>query len=75
MEKTLAARELVRTLTQPELEALRNIAAGGSVRDFAKSFAVDITAAAEVMNSMRAKLRVLRDADAVRIALCADISS
>lgn len=73
MDERLNARALVERLTPAEMEALRNLAAGGSVRDLAKSLSADIATAAEIMDSMKLKLGTVKDADAVRVALYAGI--
>lgn len=73
MDKTSYARTLVHSLSAAELEALRNMAAGGSVRDLVKSLSGDIAVAAEIVNSMKLKLGAARDADAVRVAIYAGV--
>lgn len=60
-------------LTPAELKALQNIGTRGSVRDLAGSLSTDIANAAEIMNSMKLKIGAVRDADAVRVAIYADI--
>jgi DNA-binding CsgD family transcriptional regulator len=73
VEETLKAKALVRRLTPAELEALRNIASGGSVRDLAASLSTDRANAAYIMKAMKLKLGAVRDADAVRLALYAGL--
>ncbi len=73
VNRTLNARTVVNGLTAAELEALRNIVAGRSVRDLAKCLSADIAGAAEIVNSMKLKLGAARDADAVRVAIYAGI--
>ena len=69
------AEALVRRLTSSELEALRNVAGGGSVRDLASGLSIDTVEAAEITNSMKLKLGAVRDADAVRVAIYAGIAN
>ena len=73
VDERLNAEALVRRLTSSELEALRNVAGGGSVRELASSLSTDIAEATEITESMKMKLGAVRAADAVRVALYAGI--
>jgi DNA-binding CsgD family transcriptional regulator len=73
MSPTLNARALVADLSPAELDALRNVAVGGSLRDLARILSTDVTGAAQVINSMKLKLGAARNADAVRVAIRAEL--
>jgi DNA-binding CsgD family transcriptional regulator len=69
----LEAQRLVQTLSEMELIALQEMAAGRSVRQLAQRLAIDVAGAEEIRASMKAKLKVQQDAEAVRIALYAGL--
>ena len=69
MDQTLKARALIQSLSRAELEALRNIAAGRSLHDLQARLSIGRFEAAEILHSMKRKLGVTRDADAVRVAI------
>ena len=73
MDQRLSALALVKRLTPAEMEALRNLAAGGSLRDLARRLSTDIANATETMDSMKLKLGAVKDVEAVRVALYAGV--
>jgi DNA-binding CsgD family transcriptional regulator len=73
VDEQLEARALVQQLSSLEREALLGLMNGESVRDFARRFAMRGRKAADIRRNMKCKLGVIRDADAVRIGLIAEI--
>lgn len=73
MDKKLQAERLVQTLSETELFALQEMTAGSSVRQLARRLAIDIASAEEIRTSIKSKLQVQHDAEAVRIALYAGL--
>lgn len=72
MDKRSLALTLVRSLTPAEREALRGLAAGESLAGLARRLSIGLADAAAIKRSMKLKLAVVRDADAVRMALYAE---
>ncbi len=72
MDKRSLALTLVRSLTPAEREALRGLAAGESLAGLARRLSISLADAAAIKRSMKLKLAVVRDADAVRMALYAE---
>ena len=72
MDKRSLALTLVRSLTPAEREALRGLAAGESLAGLARRLSISLADAAAINRSMKLKLAVVRDADAVRMALYAE---
>lgn len=71
MDETSEAQALLLTLTPKELAALRGLTAGESLKDFALRLETDLFSALRIRKSMKAKLGVELDADAVRMAIYA----
>jgi DNA-binding CsgD family transcriptional regulator len=74
VDETLKAKALVRRLAPAELEALRILASGGSVRDLAACLSTDRANAAAIVKAMKLKLGAAQDADAVRLAIYAGLA-
>ena len=72
MDKRSLALTLVRSLTPAEREALLGLAAGESLAGLARRLSIGLADAAAIKRSMKLKLAVVRDADAVRMALYAE---
>jgi DNA-binding CsgD family transcriptional regulator len=72
LDKRSLALTLVRSLTPAEREALRGLAAGESLAGLARRLSISLADAAAIKRSMKLKLAVVRDADAVRMALYAE---
>jgi DNA-binding CsgD family transcriptional regulator len=72
LDKRSLALTLVRSLTPAEREALRGLAAGESLAGLARRLSIGLADAAAIKRSMKLKLAVVRDADAVRMALYAE---
>ena len=72
MDKRSLALTLVRSLTPAEREALLGLAAGESLAGLARRLSISLADAAAIKRSMKLKLAVVRDADAVRMALYAE---
>ena len=75
MDERFHARALIERLSAIELEALQSLAAGESVKVLATRRQMSTEEATDVRESMRWKLGVTRDVDAVRIALTAGLTS
>ena len=73
VNESMHARALIRELTEPERDALAGLLRGESVQDLAHRQLISKIEAADCRESMRWKLGVLRDAEAVRIGLMAGI--
>ena len=71
MDEQMHARALVESLSTIERAALRGLARGESIRDLATSWQITPEEAGDVRDSIKWKLGVTRDVDAVRIALTA----
>ena len=72
MDEQSQAHQLVQKLSSAEREALIGLMNGESVSDLARRLSVEDVTAADIRECMKWKLGVLRDADAVRIALIAE---
>jgi DNA-binding CsgD family transcriptional regulator len=74
VDEKLKAQVLLLKLTQAELTALKVLASGESLRHVALRLSIGILAAAEIKKSMMRKIGASRDADAVRLALYAELA-
>jgi hypothetical protein len=75
MDEQAQARSLIQLLSAIELEALKGLVAGESIEDLAGRCVISVVEAGDVRDSMKWKLGVTRDAEAVRIGLIAELES